>query len=87
MPTCRLCFGFGAKPELSLRFVDRGLAVATLAGHRDAVNNPRFNDDGSRVVTASSDNTARVWRQGADDAWAATALQGHTDWVGGTQSL
>ena len=38
MPTRRLCFGLGAKPEFSLRFVDRGLAVATLAGHEvDAV--------------------------------------------------
>jgi len=35
--------------------------LATLTGHRDLVNTAAFSPDGKRVVTASFDNTARVW--------------------------
>jgi WD40 repeat protein len=49
------------------------------AGHTDGVNAAAFSSEGSRIVTASADNTARVWnaRTGALDA----VLAGHTDRV------
>jgi WD40 repeat protein len=53
--------------------------VAVLAGHTDGVNAAAFSSEGSRIVTASADNTARVWdaSTGALDA----VLAGHTDRV------
>ncbi|MGB7100089.1 MAG: WD40 repeat domain-containing protein, partial [Xanthobacteraceae bacterium] len=56
-----------------------GAALATLSGHADRVNVAAFSPDGSRVVTASSDNTARLW-DGTTGAALAT-LAGHTDRV------
>jgi WD40 repeat protein len=47
--------------------------------HDDAVNSAAFSPDGSRIVTASDDNTARIW-----DAATATeiaVLRGHKGWV------
>jgi dipeptidyl aminopeptidase/acylaminoacyl peptidase len=35
--------------------------LATLTGHGDVVNEARFSPDGKLIVTASDDNTARVW--------------------------
>lgn len=32
-----------------------------IQGHRNAVTDLRFTADGERIVTASSDKTARVW--------------------------
>lgn len=56
-----------------------GTVVAVLVGHTDGVNAAVFSSEGSRIVTASADNTARVWnaRTGALD----TVLAGHTDRV------
>ena len=39
-----------------------GKALATLEGHTDAVNSAAFSPDGTRVVTASDDQTAKIWR-------------------------
>ncbi|WP_425218326.1 AAA-like domain-containing protein, partial [Tumidithrix helvetica] len=47
-------------------------------GHTSAVNSVNFSPDGSKIVTASSDRTARVWTvQGKQ----ITELKGHTDTV------
>jgi WD40 repeat protein len=46
-----------------------GAALATLSGHEDSVYPAAFSPDGTRIVTASSDNTARVW-----DAATGTVL-------------
>ncbi len=35
--------------------------LATLAGHTSSVNDVAFSPDGSRIVTASDDGTAKVW--------------------------
>ena len=35
--------------------------MAVLEGHTSGVNTAAFNQDGSRIVTASDDGTARVW--------------------------
>jgi hypothetical protein len=39
-----------------------GAALATLSGHAASVNSALFSPDGARVVTASDDNTARLWQ-------------------------
>jgi len=33
----------------------------TLSGHKDGVTSPAFSPDGTRIVTASADKTARIW--------------------------
>jgi hypothetical protein len=38
-----------------------GQPIATLIGHQDAVLSAAFSPDGTRVVTASADTTARIW--------------------------
>jgi len=38
-----------------------GDRITTLAGHRGRINTVRFAPDGSRVLTASKDATARIW--------------------------
>ena len=56
-----------------------GQSLATLAGHEDSVWSAQFSPDGSRIVTASADKTARVWR-------AATAtLGGHESYLWSAQ--
>ena len=48
-------------------------------GHSDSVNSAVFNREGTRIVTASYDGTAKVW-----DAATGTLLhdlKGHSDWV------
>jgi tetratricopeptide (TPR) repeat protein len=41
--------------------VRSGIVIATLIGHKDDARVACFSADGSRVVTASADNTARIW--------------------------
>jgi WD40 repeat protein len=38
-----------------------GAEVLTLKGHTDGVTSASFSTDGSRLVTASHDGTAKVW--------------------------
>jgi len=38
-----------------------GQAIRTLRGHSDLVYSAAYSADGTRIVTASVDNTARVW--------------------------
>ncbi len=51
-----------------------------LAGHTAQVTSAAFSPDGRRVVTASDDNTARVWDLSGSRP-TATVLEGHTDSV------
>src|SRR5215471_17350759 len=51
-----------------------------LNGHTRQVLSTGFSPDGKRVVTASADNTARIWD--ADSGKEIALLQGHTDTVG-----
>ena len=53
--------------------------VLTLKGHSDSVYSASFSADGSRIVTGSFDNTAKVWdaKKGAE----VLTLKGHTNSV------
>jgi WD40 repeat protein len=46
--------------------------IVVLRGHGGSVESAAFNPDGSRIVTASSDKTARIW----DAATAPTDSMG-----------
>jgi WD domain, G-beta repeat len=52
---------------------ETGTKIAALKGHTDRVWSIAFSADGTRVVTASSDQTARIW----DVTWA-TLVRGAT---------
>jgi WD40 repeat protein len=52
-----------------------GRPIAELAGHTGAVSSAAFSPDGSRIVTASDDNTARVWS--AREGRAGAVLAAH----------
>ena len=50
-----------------------GAEVLTLKGHTGIVDSASFSPDGSRIVTGSNDQTAKVW-----DAPASRAVErGH----------
>ncbi|HEX2570325.1 MAG TPA: AAA-like domain-containing protein, partial [Polyangia bacterium] len=51
----------------------------TLAGHTGAIWRSVFSPDGSRILTASLDGTARVWDAGTGRS--LLTLRGHTNWV------
>jgi WD40 repeat protein len=51
----------------------------TLSGHADAVEFAAFSPDGKHIVTASRDNTARVWD--ATTGRSLVTLSGHRDSV------
>ncbi|MEA3212720.1 MAG: eukaryotic-like serine/threonine-protein kinase [Chthoniobacter sp.] len=38
-----------------------GKSIATLVGHKDWLSSAQFSPDGTRIVTASRDKTARIW--------------------------
>src|SRR5206468_7156622 len=56
-----------------------GEQIAVLEGHEHSVTNAAFNRDGSRIVTASIDKTARIWD--AATAKEIAVLRGHTQAV------
>ncbi len=55
------------------------LSESILAGHTSLVYHAAFSPDGTRIVTASIDKTARVWR--ADGKGEPVVLTGHTGYV------
>ena len=56
----RIGFGGGEGGGAGILDLDTGL-IRALAGHDDAVNDIAFDRGGGRIVTASSDGSARVW--------------------------
>jgi WD40 repeat protein len=52
--------------------------LRTLRGHTDGVNHAAFSPDGTRIVTASNDGTARLWNL---EGRLLATLTGHTDVV------
>jgi len=59
--------------------IEQWRPLATLAGHTGPVNSAAFSPDGSRIVTASGDNTARLWDAATGRPLAT--LEGHTGLV------
>ena len=57
---------------------------AMLKGHDNTVVCCAFSPDGARVLTASSDRTARIWD--AETGAQLRTLEGHTDWEIGRAS-
>jgi WD40 repeat protein len=56
-----------------------GREIAVLRGHDDLVYSAAFSPDGSRIVTASNDKTARIWD--AASAKQIAILRGHASAV------
>jgi WD40 repeat protein len=52
-----------------------------LSGHTSTVTSAVFAPDGGRILTASHDDTARLWDR---DGKPLAILQGHTDWATST---
>lgn len=48
-------------PRAELWDVATGAIRGELIGHRDYISRARFSPDGSRIVTVSTDNTAKIW--------------------------
>ena len=65
------------EPAAQAIFANRTRAV--LKAHSGAVLVAAFSPDGRRIVTASSDHTARIWDAATGKQIAA--LEGHTNWV------
>ncbi|MFT3717311.1 KGGVGR-motif variant AAA ATPase [Pseudorhodoferax sp.] len=67
-----------AAPARLVRFdvMDRNLAKVVLSGHTDPVWHAAFSPDGQTVLTASADNTARLWDRSGQ---VLAELRGHTD--------
>ena len=65
--------------QLALDALVMGIPRQTLRGHEATVNSASFSPDGQRIVTASDDDTARVWR--ADGKGEPVVLRGHADTV------
>jgi len=57
------------------------LTVATLKGHTDEVRGCGFSPDGQRIVSASSDETLKLWDVSTGAVLAT--LKGHTGGVNG----
>ncbi|WP_395647356.1 hypothetical protein [Terricaulis sp.] len=60
-----------------------GAQAVSLAGHADAIWSVAFSSDGTRIVTASSDGTARVWD--SETGREIIVLRGHADEVFGAR--
>jgi len=63
----------------SARYRASGQLLATLQSHTRMVRSAEFSPDGQRIVTASNDDTARVWN--ASSGQLLAILQGHTEAV------
>jgi WD40 repeat protein len=70
--------GFGA-PFQFLRPGSRDMSIAVLEGHTSEVTSAAFDPAGRRIVSASYDDTLRLWDAGTGET--QRVLEGHTDTV------
>lgn len=54
-----------------------GACQAILIGHEGEISKVCFNPQGTKILTASSDKTARLWEVESGDS--LQVLEGHTD--------
>jgi WD40 repeat protein len=66
------------KPAMSDLVYPYDSNVQVLRGHTGPILSAAFSPDGTRIVTSSWDNTARVWTQQPDGSWTFVVLRGHT---------
>jgi dynein assembly factor with WDR repeat domains 1 len=45
--------------------VDSGVCKQTLEGHKEEIFSCAFNYNGDTIITASKDNTCRIWKDSA----------------------
>ena len=65
--------------EEAKRLLYASVAPVVLTGHGDSIWSAAFSPDGRRIVSASKDNTVRVWN--ADGRGEPLVLRGHNDRV------
>ena len=54
-----------------------GACTSVLTGHEGEISKITFNPQGSRILTASSDKTSRLWD--VESGECLQVLEGHTD--------
>ncbi|KAJ5292708.1 uncharacterized protein N7443_008661 [Penicillium atrosanguineum] len=78
----RMCYQ-REKPDWLLKepVVDQDWSscLQTLEGHSDSVTSTAWSQDGSRLASASKDETVRIWDPATGQC--ALALEGHSGWV------
>merc|ERR1712142_85025 len=73
-----LVAGCTANGQVKMFSVNSKKEIADMAGHNDdEISRVVFSPCGNRILTASADKTARIWR--ADDGDLIQTLEGHTD--------
>jgi hypothetical protein len=55
-----------------------GVAIEIFEGHQDRVVSAAFSPDGSMIITAGDDRTARLWNLFGEEI---AVLAGHTDYI------
>jgi len=102
-PSIRALFSLDGKAVVSggvdgigrVHDAETGELFATLTGHQQKILDLNFSPDGTRLVTASGDRTARIWNPpswsarpttGTPAAWSSeVTLVGHKDSVGSAE--
>ena len=58
---------------------ETGAEIARMGGHTDWIRSASWSGDGSRILTASRDGTARIWNVAAGAE--IVRMEGHTGWI------
>lgn len=70
----------GVDNRVTLREVATGLPLRELVGHEGPVRDVKFSADGSRLTSASQDQTVKIWDL-SDAATEEVTLSSHGNWV------
>jgi WD40 repeat protein/serine/threonine protein kinase len=74
-----LCAGGTGGAQISIRTVPDGREIVTFPGHGETVHQLAFSPDGSRLASASSDETVKIWETASGRE--LLVLAGHEGWV------